>query len=228
MRLPPKPSPALVVAVVALIVALGGTTYAAITLPPRSVGTKQLRDKAVKAKKIANDSIGSKKVKPNSLRGSDILESTLAKVPAAASADHALSATDAATLGDNTPAFYARASRIQFGTGNNKSVTQDTILEWPEASFQLKTDGDNDASPQVRVRNTNPAGQGDLLVIESKDGTQDVVTEGVTSGEYTGENAGRLELVIVSPGHGTMWVRCAFPAISGTPVQCLGLRSTLG
>jgi hypothetical protein len=48
-----RPSPALVVATVALIVALGGTSYAAFTLPKNSVGTKQLKNNAVTLVKIA-------------------------------------------------------------------------------------------------------------------------------------------------------------------------------
>jgi hypothetical protein len=48
-----KPSPAMVVACVALVVALGGTGYAAFRLPAGSVGTKQLRNGAVTKAKIA-------------------------------------------------------------------------------------------------------------------------------------------------------------------------------
>lgn len=51
------PSPALVVAVVALVVALGGTSYAAIILPANSVGTKQLKKHAVTPAKIAPTTI---------------------------------------------------------------------------------------------------------------------------------------------------------------------------
>jgi hypothetical protein len=46
-------SGALGVAVVALIVALGGTSYAAFTLPTNSVGAKQLKNKAVTPAKVA-------------------------------------------------------------------------------------------------------------------------------------------------------------------------------
>ena len=42
-----RPSPALVVACIALAIALGGTSYAAVTLPRNSVGTKQLKKNAV-------------------------------------------------------------------------------------------------------------------------------------------------------------------------------------
>ncbi len=39
-----RPSPAMVVSLAALFVALGGTGYAAIVLPANSVGTKQVKD----------------------------------------------------------------------------------------------------------------------------------------------------------------------------------------
>jgi len=47
------PSPALVISLIALFVALGGTTYAATRLPANSVGTKQLRKGAVTPPKVA-------------------------------------------------------------------------------------------------------------------------------------------------------------------------------
>jgi hypothetical protein len=46
------PSPAFVISLIALFVALGGTTYAATSLPKNSVGTKQLKNGAVTRKKI--------------------------------------------------------------------------------------------------------------------------------------------------------------------------------
>jgi hypothetical protein len=46
------PSPALIVACLALIVALGGTSYAVSQLPDNSVGTRQLKDGAVSAAKL--------------------------------------------------------------------------------------------------------------------------------------------------------------------------------
>ena len=52
-----RPSPALVVASLALAVALGGTSYAAVTLPRNSVGTKQLRNGAVVSSKVRNHSL---------------------------------------------------------------------------------------------------------------------------------------------------------------------------
>jgi hypothetical protein len=56
-RLRRRPSPALVVACLALAVALGGTGYAASVLPANSVGTKQLRNGAVVAAKVKAHSL---------------------------------------------------------------------------------------------------------------------------------------------------------------------------
>lgn len=60
MRLP-HVSPALVVACIALIVAIGGTSYAVTSLPVNSVGAAELRD----------GSVTSAKVKPGSLLARD-------------------------------------------------------------------------------------------------------------------------------------------------------------
>jgi hypothetical protein len=93
------PSPAMVVACIALAVALGGTSYAAIKLPRNSVGTKQLQKNAVVASKLSARSVGPQKlqnnavttrtIKDNQLTGAKIDESTLAKVPSATKADTA-------------------------------------------------------------------------------------------------------------------------------------------
>jgi hypothetical protein len=50
-------SPATVIACVALAISLGGTSYAAISLPANSVGAKQLRNGAVTSRKIASATI---------------------------------------------------------------------------------------------------------------------------------------------------------------------------
>ena len=58
-----------VVAYLALFVALGGTSYAAFSLPAGSVGTQQLRNGAVTSRKIANGSITPTKIDLGSIGG---------------------------------------------------------------------------------------------------------------------------------------------------------------
>lgn len=52
-----RPSPAMVVALGALLLALSGTSYAAIKLPANSVGSKQLKQNAVSSSKVKNGSL---------------------------------------------------------------------------------------------------------------------------------------------------------------------------
>src|SRR3954447_9503804 len=52
-----RPSPSMVVALLALTVALGGTSYAAIKLPKNSVGSDQLKNNAVTGAKVRDASL---------------------------------------------------------------------------------------------------------------------------------------------------------------------------
>jgi hypothetical protein len=84
-----RPSPALIVAIIALIVSMGGTGYAAFALPRNSVGTKQLKNGAVTAAKV----------KRHSLTGAQINLRKLGPVPTARNAGRALRAGTAAPVG---------------------------------------------------------------------------------------------------------------------------------
>jgi hypothetical protein len=84
-----RPSPALIIALIALMVSLGGTGYAAFTLPRNSVGTKQLK----------NGSVTAAKVKRHSLTGAQINLKKLGTVPSARNAGRALKAGTASPTG---------------------------------------------------------------------------------------------------------------------------------
>ncbi len=81
------PSPAMVVACLALLVALGGTSYAATQLARNSVGNIHLKRGAVSGVKVRS----------NTLTGTHIKESGLGRVPSAATAATAATATTAAS-----------------------------------------------------------------------------------------------------------------------------------
>src|SRR3954463_14909098 len=73
-----RPSPALVVAVVALVVALAGSADAVSHL--------------INGSKLAKRSVAGNRLKKNAVRGSEVKEPSLGKVPAAHRADQATSA----------------------------------------------------------------------------------------------------------------------------------------
>jgi hypothetical protein len=70
-----------VIASLALFIALGGASYAAVTLPTNSVGTKQLKKSAVAGSKIKKNAISSAKVKDGSLQRGDFASGTLLQGP---------------------------------------------------------------------------------------------------------------------------------------------------
>lgn len=63
----PRITYANVVATLALVLALGGTSYAVSKLPPNSVGALQLKRGAVSRDKVQNGSIGRDKLAPDAL-----------------------------------------------------------------------------------------------------------------------------------------------------------------
>jgi len=81
-----RPSPAMVVAFIALGLALGGTSYAVVKPGKNTVGSRQLRNNAVSAVKLKAGAVDSSKVRDDSLTGQDINESTLGAVPNAVQA----------------------------------------------------------------------------------------------------------------------------------------------
>ncbi len=77
-----RPSPAMVVACLALLVALGGTSIAAVSRLPRgSVGTLQLRTGAVTNAKVANNAVTGAKVRNRSLLRADFAPGQLPAGP---------------------------------------------------------------------------------------------------------------------------------------------------
>ena len=75
-RLRDRLSYANVTASLALFVALGGTSYAAVTLPRNSVGQKQLRDHAVGTKELRRGAVRSAHIRNRTIRVSDLAGST--------------------------------------------------------------------------------------------------------------------------------------------------------
>jgi hypothetical protein len=124
-----RPSPALVIACIALFVSLGGVSYGVATgfidsreiknnqvrssdLRNNSIRTFDIRNNEVRGVDIRNSTVQGRDVALNTLTGADISEQDLAKVPSAAAAD---TATTAGSVGGVTPKAFAYAG--QAGTG---------------------------------------------------------------------------------------------------------------
>ncbi len=103
------PSPALVIALIALFVALGGTSFAAINaLPKNSVGSKQLKKNAVTGVKIKNGAVTAAKINPSGLTVPNATHATSAD--SATNATNATTATNANSLGGVAASGYVKNS----------------------------------------------------------------------------------------------------------------------
>ena len=124
-----RPSPALVIACIALFVSLGGVSYGLATgsidsreiknnqvrssdLRNNSIRTFDVRNNEVRGFDIRNSTVQGRDVALNTLTGADISEQDLAKVPSASAAD---TATSAGSAGGVTPKAFAYAG--QAGSG---------------------------------------------------------------------------------------------------------------
>lgn len=98
----PRPSPAMVIAVLALFVALGGTVYAASAINGKTIKKNSLPGNRIKKKTVTGTQI-----KNDAITGTQVNESTLGKVPSAAVADKATLADKATTADTATTALSA-------------------------------------------------------------------------------------------------------------------------
>jgi hypothetical protein len=129
----------MVVACIALLVALSGTSVAAIqALPKNSVGAKQLKKNAVTGVKVKANAITSPKVADNSLIGGDINEATLGTVPSATTAGSAApSGAASGSLAGTYPAPSIAANVI--GSSNIVDASQGSGLRKADVAAVVAT-----------------------------------------------------------------------------------------
>jgi hypothetical protein len=222
-----RPSPALMISLVALFVSLGGVGYAAAT-----IGSSQITNNSVRGKDIRNSTITGKDVKNSgltgsdvknsgltgsdvknsSLTGSDVLESSLGKVPNAAHAD------DASTVGGQGPGAFFPAAKLKtiqrFTLTNNQTrvlITNGplTLTAQCEINQTLETNANSDRA-EVLVTTTvdgvaldaNP--EQDVVNANSPPDERDIFTTGIqTTGTEDVEASSNAGMVIAPGGE---WV----------------------
>ena len=125
-RMLKRPSAAGIVAVLALVLAMGGTATAA-----KLISGKEIQNKSLTGKDVRGKSLGAAKLKLNTLGGDQIDETKLGKVPAAVAADTATTATNATSAGDAAAVGGVPASAIvrnvEYVTGS--AIGNDTVKQ---------------------------------------------------------------------------------------------------
>lgn len=179
-----------VTSTLALLVALGGTSYAAT-----QIGTSQIK----------NNAVTSPKIKDNTVTGGDVKESSLGLVPSAKKATSATSATHAATADDvngvtpSTVLFLTNdsaANQVLF-TGNGLTITAscdapnfnlDLVATTSKANSFLSIVGVADSNPTATIQadaengSFVPATPIDLLLGDDGDTLQTTFTYSAPDG----------------------------------------------
>jgi len=159
-----RPPPALVISLIALFVALGGTGYAALKLPKNSVGSKQIKKNAVTGSKLKANSITGSKVKNGSLSGADLKLGSLGTVPSATNATNAVNATNAGHAGSSDTAASADELKyfkhFDIVVGSNAPGGQDILTIGPftlNALCDINNAGTDTATLQLRTTQNHSA-----------------------------------------------------------------------
>ena len=117
-----RPSPALVIASLALLVALTGTSYATVlNVPKNSVGTSELRRNAVKPAKLAPNAVRTAHVLNGSLLAADF---RAGQIPQGPKGDKG----DAGAIG---PSGLSGWQRIEVESASNSDIAKTVIADCP-------------------------------------------------------------------------------------------------
>jgi hypothetical protein len=114
-----KPSPALIVACVALFCSLGGVSYGVAT---GFIDSREIKNNTIRAKDIRNGQVTSADLRNDNVSGADVNESSLGKVPSATSADSAAKATNATNATNAAKAGVAGHATTASNASNADAV----------------------------------------------------------------------------------------------------------
>ena len=115
-----RPSPAFIVAILALVMATAGTGYAAFKVPSKSVGTNQLKANAVTTGKIKKEAVNGKKIKKGTITGANLNLAQLGTVPSATTATTATVANSLAPV--EAPHIVGAAGEPPFENGAKSGI----------------------------------------------------------------------------------------------------------
>ena len=117
-----RPSPALVISCIALLIALGGTGYATVLQVPRnSIGPPQLKKGAVTNPKLANNSITTGKIRNGQLVKADFRGGTFPAGPAGPTGP----------AGPAGPPGLSGVERVEFTSPNNHQPIKSYSMTCP-------------------------------------------------------------------------------------------------
>jgi hypothetical protein len=222
-----------VVATIALFAALGGSAYAVAT-----IGSADVKDRSLRGKDLRKNTVKGKQVKESSLRRVPRAAAAVTATSAqnaqlaqnavnAENANLAARATDSDAVGGLGAGALEKSSRTQFGrrAASPPPSSEPIAFDWPEAGFRISIPAQGGCATSthltLRFANTRATGTPDLQVITG-DGSVQSLSPGGNSVSCSG-TAGRWGGAVVVPDDArTLFFDCRR---LGDEVRCLGTRS---
>jgi hypothetical protein len=228
-----RPSAALVVSFLALFVALGGAGWAALRVPPNSVGTTQLQNFSVSNAKLRGNSVGPAKIMPGAVGARQVNSS---QVQLRVTGSCVLGAVQSFTASGDvtcTPAlpneYGTNASPSTLGAAPSQ-VAALSLSAGPAGSSYLVI-----GNAKVAVNATAPAGQSQSVEVHC---SMALIGSSGTSGEFDANvggtspttQSGTIPLVMpvaVSGSQQTAAVTCSDTAPPADPAPSVVVTPTI-
>jgi hypothetical protein len=223
-----RPSAALVVSFLALFVSLGGAGWAALRIPPRSVGNAQLQNFSVGAAKLKPNSVGSAKIIAGAV-GARQVDSSQVQLrvsgPCTMGAIQSIAASGNVTCTQVLANEYgASAAAVNLGAGSTHVATvslpagsSELVLAYPHAVIS----GASDQRVEVDCTLSVPSSTGTTSTTKSL---------AMVFGSSGGSQAGTIPLVLPvasATSAQTAAVSCTDSATPSTPAPSVAVDSTL-
>ena len=221
MRLPSlrRPSPSMAVAVMALVVASTGTSYAtgligSADIKNNSVSSADIKDRTIKGRDVKKEAIGSKQVKDGSLRERDFKEGRL---PAGPQGPAGPAGTGRWALVDATGAIVAQSG------GFTVTAAYPTLAPAGTDTTGLRANGNVYIDAGENLANNG------VLAVVALQNTVDQNGDAITNGRAPGEDAnpefaGEISAAMCQPGV----VNCAPPGTGNTNHLVVSPRNSDG
>jgi hypothetical protein len=173
------------VSLMALFIALGGTTYAAVALPKNSVGAKQIKKNAVTASEVKRNAVGAAEIRSNAVASGDIADNGVG------GADLSDNSVGAGELSDNS----VGAAEIGNNAVGSSEVANGSIAEADLVAGLLAK------SLEVTVQRTDVAlAENSTQAVEAACPGGTVGVGGGSSVDQTGSDD--IKLLVSRPGNG--------------------------
>ena len=169
-----RPTPALVVAFVALFAAMGGFGYAAVKLQPASVKTKNIRTGAVTTDKLADGAVTTPKFSPDAVAPNAMYAANAARLGGAAPGQcqtgwlKASAVIDTSTLTDAQPDAVVPGFNCASHTADAVSIHRDAVGRYTVTLTGIDSgtaiSSSSGANPANAVTAASPVAGGQAIV----------------------------------------------------------------